>query len=194
MTNKRFLGLLLCFVCGLLVSSFAFPLTGAAQQEKLRLDHLHQLANRATEVVEVSLDQTALKALTKLTALSEGSNRDREKLSGLTSRLRGVYVRGYEFEREGEYSPNDIEAVRLQLRAPGWTRIVQVGGRNNSYDEIYLKQGNDEVDAYAVISTAPKNVCVINVIGPMRVDDIRLLDREYGISNCGRHGNRRKSR
>jgi len=57
-----------------------------------------------------------------------------------------------------------------------------------------LKQGNDEVDAYAVISTAPKNVCVINVIGPMRVDDIRLLDREYGISNCGRHGNRRKSR
>ncbi len=193
MTNKRFLRSLLCFVCGL-VSSFAFPLAGAAQQEKLQLDHLNQLATRATEVVEVSLDQTALKALTKLTALSASRDRDREKLSGLSSRLRGVYVRGYEFEREGEYSPNDIEAVRLQLRAPGWTRIVQVGGRNNSYDEVYLKQGTDEVDAYAVISTAPKNVCVINIIGPMKLDDIGLLDREYGISNCGKHGNRRRSK
>lgn len=190
MTNKRLLCSLLCFICGLLVSSFA----AAAQQEKLQLDHLNQLANRATEVVEVNLDQTALKALTKLTALSEGSDRDHEKLSSLSSRLRGVYVRGYEFEREGEYSPNDIEAVRLQLRAPGWSRIVQVGGRNNSYDEVYLKQGTDEVDAYAVISTAPKNICVINVIGPMKLDDIGLLDREYGISNCGKHGNRRKSR
>lgn len=187
MTNKRFILSLVCCVCGLLVSSFA----AAAQQEKLRLDHLNQLASRATEVVEVSLDQTALKALTKLTALSD---RDHEKLSGLTSRLRGVYVRGYEFEREGEYSPSDIEAVRLQLRSPGWTRIVQVGGRNNSYDEVYLKQGSDEVDAYAVISTAPKNICVINVIGPMKLDDIGLLDREYGISNCGKHGNRRKSK
>lgn len=194
MTNKRFFLSLVCFVCGLLVSSLAFPLAGAAQQEKLQLDHLNRLATRATEVVEVSLDQTALKALTKLTAFSD---RDHEKLSGLTSQLRGVYVRGYEFEREGEYSPSDIEAVRQQLRAPGWTRIVQVGGRNNSYDEVYLKQGNDEVDAYAVISTAPKNVCVINVIGPMKLpmlDDIGLLDREYGISNCGKHGNRRKSK
>ena len=187
MTSKHFARSLVLFLCGLLVSSFA----AAAQQEKLQLDHLNRLADRASEVVEVSLDQTALHALTRLAAFTD---RDLERLSGLTARLRGVYVRGYEFEREGEYSPNDIEAIRLQLRTPGWTRIVQVSGRNNSYDEIYLKQGKDEVDAYAVVSTAPKNICVINVIGPMRMDDIGLLDREYGISNCGKHGNRRRSK
>jgi hypothetical protein len=188
MTSKRFLRSLMLFLCGLLVSSFV----AAAQQEKLQFSHLTHLANRATEVVEVNLDETALKAVAKLsTAFSE---RDFEKLSGLTSRLRGVYVRGYEFEREGEYSSNDIDAVRAQLLVPGWSRIVQVGGRNGSLDEVYLKGGKDEVDAYAVISTTPKNICIINVIGPMRMDDINLLDREYGISNCGKHGNRRRSR
>lgn len=186
MTNKRFVISLLFTACGML-----FSFAAAAQQEKLQLNHLDRLANRATEVVEVNLDQTALHALTKLAAFSD---RDREKLGGLTSRLRGVYVRGYEFEREGEYSSNDIDAVRAQLLAPGWARIVQVGGRNGSYDEVYLKQGKDEVDAYAVVSTTPKNICIINVIGPMRMDDISLLDREYGISSCGKHDNRRRSR
>jgi hypothetical protein len=187
MTNKRFAFSLVISACGVLVFSFA----AAAQQAKLELDHLNKLSSRAEEVVEVNLDQTALQALTKLTAFSE---RVRAKWKDLTSSLRGVYVRGYEFEREGEYSPEDIEAIRTQLRAPGWGRIAQVGGRNGSTDEVYLKQGNGDVDAYAVISTAPKKICVINVVGPMKLDGIGLLDREFDISNCGKHGSRHRSK
>src|SRR5690242_16665227 len=101
MTNKRWLYALLAFVCGVTVSS----LTAAAQQERLELDHLNRLAGQATEVVEVNLDQTALRALVKLSMLGE---RDQTMLGDVTSRLKGVYVRSYEFEREGEYSPEDI--------------------------------------------------------------------------------------
>ncbi|MEP7340819.1 MAG: DUF4252 domain-containing protein [Acidobacteriota bacterium] len=187
MTNKRTALSLMILLCGIWLASFA----ASAQQERLQLDHLNRLAGRATEVVEVNLDQTALRALTKLASLSE---RDRTKLSETASRLKGVYVRGYEFEREGEYSPDDIETVRTQLRAPGWARIVQVGGRKGSTDEVYLKQGNGEVDAYTVISTAPKNICVINVVGPLKLDEISLLDREFGISHCGNRGERRRSK
>lgn len=187
MTNKRLALSLVIFVCGVLLYSFA----AAAQQEKLQLDHLNKLSSRAAEVVEVNLDQTALQALTKLTAFSE---RDRAKWKDLTSSLRGVYVRGYEFEREGEYSSEDIEIIRTQLRTPGWGRVAQVGGRDGSTDEVYLKQGSGELDAYAVISTAPRKICVINVVGPMKLDEIGLLDREFEISNCGKHGNRRRSK
>jgi len=186
MTNKRIALSLMVLLCAMLL-----PFAVAAQQEKLQLDHLNRLASRAIEAVEVNLDQTALQALTKLAFLSE---RDRTMLSDTTSRLKGVYVREYEFEREGEYTPDDIEAVRTQLRAPGWARIVQVGDRNGSADEVYLKQGNGEVDAYTVISTAPKNICVINVVGPLKLDEIGLLDREFGISHCGKHGERRRSK
>jgi len=187
MTNKRTALSRTVLLCGMLLVPFA----AAAQQERLQLDHLNRLAGRATEVVEVNLDQTALQALTKLLLLGE---HDRTKLGDLPSRLGGLYVREYEFEREGEYSPDDIETVRAQLRAPGWARIVQVGGRNGSADEVYLKQGSGEVDAYAVISTAPKNICVVNVVGPLKLDEIGLLDREFGISHCGKRGERRRSK
>jgi hypothetical protein len=191
MTNKRWVYSLFALVCGVCVSSLA----AAAQQERLALDHLNRLAGQATEVVEVNLDQTALQALVKLSLLGE---RDRTMLGDVTSRLKGVYVRSYEFEREGEYSPEDIETVRAQLRAPGWARIVQitgqVGGRDGSADEVYLKQGGGGVDAYAVISTAPKNICVINVVGPLKLNEINVLDREFGISNCGKRGERHRSK
>jgi hypothetical protein len=186
MTNKRFAIYLSLALCGLLATSFA-----AAQQDKLQLDHLNWLASRATESIEVSLDQTALRALTRLAPLT---GREHEKLSALSSRLKGVYVRGYEFEREGEFTTDDIEAIRSQLRAPGWTRVVQVGGRNGSNEEVFLKQGNDDIDAYAVVSSAPQKICVINVIGPLKLDDIGLLDREYGISNCSKRSKRLKSK
>lgn len=184
MTNKRLLLSLVIALCGVLLTL----LTAAAQQERLQLDSLNRLAGRATEAVEVDLDQTALRAVAKLTALSD---RDREKWGALASNLRGVYVRGYEFEREGEYSPTDIEAVRAQLQAPVWTRIVQVGGRNGSNDEVYLKQGAARIDAYAVISTTPKKICVINVIGPTNLDEMGLLDREFDFSHCGKRHERR---
>jgi hypothetical protein len=191
MTNNRWIYLLIAFVGGVCVSS----LVAAAQQDRLQLDHLNRLASRAAEAVEVNLDQTALRALAKLASLGE---HDQTRLNDAASRLKGVYVRSYEFEQEGEYSPDDVETVRAQLRAPGWARIIQisgqVGGRNGSADEVYLKQGSGEVDAYAVISTAPKNICVINVVGPLKFDELGLLDRELGISHCGWRGERRRSK
>jgi len=187
MTNKRWIVSLVVFLCGALMASFA----AAAQQDKLQLDHLNRLSATASEVVEVNMDQPAVQVLNKLMTLND---RERARLNGMTSRLRGIYVRGYEFEREGEYSSNDIEIVRNQLRAPGWNRIVQVGGRNGSVDEVYLKQANQEVDALAVISASARNICVINLVGQLNLDDIGLLDRELNISNCGKWNGRRRSK
>lgn len=186
MTNKRWSLLLVAFLVGLALASFAV----AAQESRLRLDHLNRLASTATEIVEVNLDQEALRALTKLMVLTE---RDKTRLENSLSGLSGVYVRGYQFDQEGQYSPNDIETVRSQLNGD-WTRIAQVGGRDGSHDEVYLKYGNDEISAYTVISTKPKNICVINVVGQMKLDEIGALDREFGISNCGKWRERNKSK
>lgn len=187
MTNKRTTVSIAVFLSVVLIASFA----ASAQQEKLQLDHLNRLSVVASEAVEVNMDQPAVQALNKLMTLNE---RERARLSGMTSRLRGIYVRGYEFEREGEYSQDDIEIIRNQLRSPGWTRVVQVGGRNGSRDEVYLKQGNQEIDAFAVVSTSARNICVINLVGQLNLDDIGLLDRELNISNCGKWNGRRRSK
>ena len=151
-----------------------------AQDARLRLDHLDRLAPRATESVEITMNDVQVQFLRKLVSLGES---ERSKLKGLLSKLKGVYVRGYEFARDGEYSDSDIEEIRAQLRSPGWEQIVEVRNRNKS-DEVFVMPRNDEIAGFAAVSTEPRKVCVINIVGPMDLDEMALLDREFHLMRC----------
>jgi uncharacterized protein DUF4252 len=151
-----------------------------AQDARLRLDHLDRLAARATESVEITMNDLQVQFLSKLVSLGES---ERSKLKGLLSKLKGVYVRGYEFARDGEYSDADIEEIRAQLRSPGWERIVEARNRNKS-DEVFLMPRNDEIGGFAKVSTGPRKVCVINIVGPMDLNEMALLDREFHLMSC----------
>jgi hypothetical protein len=151
-----------------------------AQDARLRLDRLDGLAARATESVEITMNDVQVQFLRKLVSLGES---ERSKLKGLLSKLKGVYVRGYEFARDGEYSDSDIEEIRAQLRSPGWERLVEVRGRDKS-DEVFFMPRNDEIAGFAAVSTGPRKVCVINIVGPMDMDEMALLDREFHLTRC----------
>jgi hypothetical protein len=157
----------------------AAPMT-RAQEARLRLDHLDRLAARATESVEITMNDVQVQFLRKLVSLGES---ERSKLKELLSKLKGVYVRGYEFARDGEYSDSDIEEIRAQLRSPGWERIVEVRSRNKS-DEVFFMPRDDEIAGFAAVSTGPRKVCVINLVGPMDMDEMALLDREFHLTRC----------
>jgi hypothetical protein len=165
--------LALLLFCGLAVAR--------AQEARLRLDHLDRLSVRATESVEITMNDVQVQFLRKLVSLSES---DQSKLKRLLSKLKGVYVRGYEFARDGEYSDGDIEEVRAQLRSPGWERIVEVRNRNGS-DEVFFMPRDGEIAGFAAVSTGPRKVCVINIVGPMDMDEMALLDREFHLTRCG---------
>jgi len=159
---------------------FCGPAVARAQDARLRLDHLDRLSARATESVEITMNDVQVQFLRKLVSLSEP---DQSKLKGLLSKLKGVYVRGYEFARDGEYSDGDIEEVRAQLRSPGWERIVEVRNRNGG-DEVFFMPRDDEIAGFAAISTEPRKVCVINIVGPMDLDEMAQLDREFHLTRC----------
>jgi hypothetical protein len=152
-----------------------------AQEARLRLDPLNRLAASAVESVEITMNDVQVQFLKRLVSLSES---DRSKLKGLLSDLKGLYVRGYEFARDGEYSDADVEEIRAQLRQPGWRRIVEVRNRNRG-DEVFFMPRDDEMAGYAAISTEPRKVCVINIVGPMDLDGIALLEREFHLTRCG---------
>lgn len=152
-----------------------------AQEARLHLGHLDRLAARATESVEITMNDVQVQFLRKLVSLGES---ERSKIKGALSKLKGVYVRGYEFAHDGEYSDADIEEVRAQLRSPGWERIVEVRNRNSS-DEVFFMPRDDEVAGFAAISTEPRKVCVINIVGPMGIDEMALLEREFHLTRCG---------
>src|SRR5262245_39364414 len=162
----------------------ALLLFGAArsQDARLQINHLDKLAARASESVEITMNDVQAQFLSKLVSLSQS---DRSKIKGLLSKLKGVYVRGFEFSQDGEYSDADIEVIRAQLRAPGWERIVETRNRNSG-DEVYFMPRNDEIAGFAAISTEPRKLCVINIVGPMDLEEMTLLDREFNLTRCGK--------
>jgi hypothetical protein len=182
--TRKAAGLLLLCLCG--AASVA-----RAQDARLQINHLDRLATRATESVEITLNDVQAQFLGKLVSLSHS---DQTKLRGLLTKLKGVYVRGFEFAQDGEYSEADIEAIRAQLRAPGWERIVEVRNRNGGGDEVFFMPRNDEIAGFAAISTEPRKVCVINIVGPIDMDEMALLEREFHLTRCGRSENRRHRR
>lgn len=177
-------GLLLLCLCGAAI-------TARAQDARLQINHLDRLAARATESVEVTLNDVQMQFLRRLVSLSES---DKTRFRDLLSKLKGVYVRGFEFAQDGEYSEADIEAIRAQLRAPGWERIVEVRNRNGGGDEVFFMPRNDEIAGFAAISTEPRKVCVINIVGPIDMDEMALLEKEFQLTRCGRSENRRQRR
>src|SRR5215813_1228186 len=92
-----------------------------AQNAKLKMGHLEKLAAKASEVADVTLDGPLLQLASKFLSSEEA---DEEGVQALIKGLKGVYVKSFEFDQEGAYSKNDLDAVCEQLRIPGWTRMV----------------------------------------------------------------------
>src|SRR5262245_9712615 len=149
-----------------------------AQDARLRLDHLDRLAASAVESVEITMNDVQVQFLKRVVSLSES---DQSKFKALLSKLKGIYVRGYEFARDGEYSDADVEEIRAQLRPPGWRRIVEVRNRDGG-DEVFFMPREDEMAGFAAISTDRRKICVINIVGPMNLDEMVLLEREFHLN------------
>src|SRR5664279_2299247 len=74
--------------------------------------NLEKLAAKADETVDVSLDGSMLKLASRfLSGKTDGEAKVKNLLSGLQS----ITVKSFEFSREGQYDPADVEAVRAQV-------------------------------------------------------------------------------
>src|SRR5262245_34366732 len=94
------------------ISLAAIP--ALAKDPKLQISDLDKIATKAAESVDVTIDEPLLKLAA--TFLSAKRSPDEAKIKELVAGLKGIYVRYYKFEKEGEYSDGDIEAIRSQLR------------------------------------------------------------------------------
>jgi hypothetical protein len=135
-----------------------------------------KLAARASEAVDVTLDSSMLQLASKFMDKSDG-----EKARSLVSGLKGVWVRAFEFDKEGEYSPSDLADLRNQItNTPGWVRIVGVTGKRETA-EVFLKQEGERVGGLTVIATEPKELVVVHILGNIRLEDLEDLGGNFGI-------------
>ncbi|HEY8462041.1 MAG TPA: DUF4252 domain-containing protein [Blastocatellia bacterium] len=153
--------------------------TARAQDARLQIDHLNRLADKAAEVVEVTLDERSLRLASRfLSSNNPGEARVKEIVSG----LKGVYVRVFEFEKPGEYSSSDLEQIRSQLRQPGWDKIVGVvSNRGGSNVDVHLKYQGDQVVGLAIVAADPKELTIVNIVGAIDLEKVRQLEGQFGI-------------
>ena len=93
----------------------------------------------------------------------------------------GIHVKVFEFETEGQYSVADLEAIRAQVRNAPWNRIVVVTSKKETNVEVYLLMKGPEVGGLAVIAFGPKELAVINIVGPVDLDKLSKLEGNFGI-------------
>jgi uncharacterized protein DUF4252 len=164
---------------GLILLAAFCVATARAQDAKLQIDQLNRLAEKAAEVVEVTLDERSLRLAAKfLSSNNPGEAQVKEIVSG----LKGVYVRVFEFEKPGEYSSRDIEQIRAQLRRPGWDKIVGVTSRRGGENvDVHLKYEGDNAVGLAIIASEPTELTIVNIIGLIDMEKFRQLGGQFGI-------------
>jgi hypothetical protein len=160
----------------ILILAAVWPL--AAQDVKLPAS-LNRLAGKAAEVVDVSLDGPLLKLAGKFLSKDDS---EEAKVRALVAGLKGIYVKSFEFEKEGEYSEEDVEAVRAQVRGPGWSRMLGVASRKDRENaEVYMKLDGGRVAGLVVLAAEPKELTVVNIVGDIDINQLSELGGHFGV-------------
>ncbi|MDQ2900393.1 MAG: DUF4252 domain-containing protein [Acidobacteriota bacterium] len=159
----------------------AMPATAWQQgfDQRFDLKFLNKFAARASDTVDVTLDGQVLQLAGKFLS---GNNPDEAKMKKLVNGLKGIYVKSFEFEKEGQYSDSDLAGIRAQLRSPGWSRIVGVKSKKEGENsEIYLQTNGKSAGGLTIISTGPKELTVVQILGSINLDDLSELSGNLGV-------------
>ena len=163
-----------------LLSLMLMPVRARAQDPaRVRISGLEKLAAKASEVVDVNLDAPMLKLAARF---MDNDDKDNAQLQQMLQKLKGIYVRNYQFDKEGEYSETDVEAIRSQLRSPAWSKIVSVRSKKEGENaEVYLLGSESNVQGLVIISADPKELTVVNLVGPIDLDKLSELGGHMGV-------------
>lgn len=154
--------------------------TALAQGARLDLSRLDKLASKATKVKSVNLDGSMLKQVGKSNLGLAGPAGQFKDMAG---HLQGVYVRKYEFDKPGEYSKADVENLMKQLQSKGWSPMVRdVDKKTGEIKGVYMFTKDGETEGMAVIKAEPKELSVVNIVGPINIGELSGLGGHHGGS------------
>lgn len=151
----------------------ALPLPTPAEKE---------LAAKATNVTEVTLGKNMLEFAAKFMT---GKDENQEATRHLIEGLEGIYVRDYEFEKPGEYSMEDVEKLRQAFETPEWSPMVRERERKKGEStDVLMKMVNGEPHGMFILSAEEKELSIVLILGPIRMDDLGKISGMAGLGNA----------
>ena len=143
--------------------------------------NLERLAAKASEVVDVNLDANMLQFAGNFLNKEKSDEAQAQKL---LSSLKGLCVRSFEFDKDGQYAAEDVEALRTQLQSPLWSRMAGVRSKRNGENvDVYFRMEKGSVTGMAVIAAEPKELTFVHIDGFIKPEQLAGLGGQFGIPN-----------
>jgi hypothetical protein len=158
------------------------PLFADARGSELTLPSFPDLREHATESVDITLGSMPLHLMGWV--MNDGdpdSAQVKETLKGLKS----VQIRSYQFNADYTYPQADIDRLRAQLAAPGWSPLVQVRKRGDQDGharenvDIYVALEAKKVKGLVIIACEPRELTIVNIVGTIDVEQIAGLRKTF---------------
>jgi hypothetical protein len=142
-----------------------------------------ELAARASDVTEVTLGKNMLSFAAKV---MNGKDKDEASTRDLIEGLDGIYVREYEFDKEGQFTQDEVEQLRKYFETSEWSPMVHERNRNNNEStDVMVKLVNGESKGLFVLDVEPKELTIVLILGPIRMDDLGKLRGVAGLGALG---------
>jgi len=149
---------------------------GSAQPLKLNLDHL---AAKAADAVDINLNGTMLQFAAKFL---DGKDPDEAKVKKLIGGIEGIYIRSFQFKKDGEWAESDLEGIRSQVKGPGWSRMVGFKSTTEGANaEVYVRSDKDKITGVAIVVAEPREFTVVNLSGNIDMDSLADLSGHFGM-------------
>jgi len=157
--------------------SFVAPSLLAQDFDFKTLDKLGAIAKSTTNL---TLDASVLKLAAGF--LGSDNGKDAASIKALVAKLKGIYIRSYEFDKPGQYSESDVAPLRAYLKQPRWKAILE-SKDDKEWTQVFLLPTADSsrLGGLAVVSTEPTSLTVVYIDGEISPDDLQKLSGNLGI-------------
>lgn len=160
----------------LLLFGLALPVLAQQPFDFRSLDKLDALTDHKTKI---TLDGDMLQLAARF--IGSGDDKDAASLKSLANNLKGVYIRTYAFDKDGQYSLADIEPLRAYLKQQQWSKIVE-SQEGREIDEVYVQSlPGDRFGGVAIVSAEPRELTVVYISGVMNLSDLEKLEGNMGV-------------
>ena len=163
-----------------LVVTMLLASAASGQNARVQFERLNGIEAKARDVVEVNIEGKILDLAKRV--LVKVNDPNAKKIGQAINGLVAIYVRAYNFEKEGEYNMADIDAIRAELSSPGWEHLANVRSKRNDQKlDVYTMFTGKDMSGVAVVLSESKRIAVINVIGPIDIDLLTELGGRMNI-------------
>jgi hypothetical protein len=162
----------------LVLACLFIPAFGWAADGKLKLPDFKGLSEKATDSVHVSLGPWLLHVAV---GFMDESDPDNAATKRMLSGIKSIEIHSFTFATDNAYSAADIDAVRRQLSAPGWSQLMQVRSKQEDNVDMYVLMDDNRAAGFALIASQPREFTIINIVGSFNPEDLPKLEKHLHI-------------